>query len=46
MEAEKSSILGLKQAVEQEKTGLREELVRVEQEKLDIDTEKAGMSDF
>lgn len=42
MEAERNSLWGEKQAVEQEKSGLREELVRVEQEKMELDTEKHG----
>ncbi len=42
LEAEKGHLLGEKQAVDQERTGLREELVRVEQEKMDLDNEKAG----
>lgn len=44
MEADKGQLFGEKQAVEQEKTGLREELVRVEQEKLDLDSEKSGIT--
>ena len=42
VEAQNGAILGDKMAVEQEKTGLREELVRVEQEKLDVENEKQG----
>ena len=36
---------GEKSALEQEKSGIREELVRVEQEKMDLDTEKHGELD-
>ena len=44
MENEKAVVYGEKQALEQERSGIREELVRVEQEKMDLDTEKAGKS--
>jgi hypothetical protein len=42
LEAEKDELYQRKGAVELEKFGLREELVRVEQEKMDLDSEKAG----
>ena len=43
MEAEKGELVGLRQAVEQEKSGLKDELLRVEQEKMDLDNEKTGI---
>ena len=42
MEQERAALAGEKQALLQEKYGLREDLVRVEQEKMDLDTEKKG----
>ena len=42
LEAEKSSLSGEKAALEQEKAGIRDDLVRAEQEKMDLDTEKHG----
>ena len=42
LEAEKDELYQRKGAVELEKFGLREELVRVEQEKMDLDNEKSG----
>ena len=37
--------MGEKAALEQEKLGIRDDLVRVEQEKMDLDTEKLGDCD-
>ena len=42
MELEKKAILNEKAVVEQEKIGLSEDLIRVEQQKMDIDAEKSG----
>ena len=42
MEAEHAALHGEKQSIEQQKLVLKEELIRTEQEKLDIDNEKSG----
>lgn len=42
MEAEKNAIASEREVVEQEKRGLRDDLIRVQQEKIDVETEKAG----
>lgn len=44
MEAEKNSIASEREVVEQEKRGLRDDLIRVQQEKIDVETEKAGIT--
>lgn len=42
MEVEQVSLIGEKDVFEMEKIGIKEELVRVEQEKMDFDIEKMG----
>lgn len=42
LENEKAQLAADKISAEQERFGLREELLRVEQEKMDIETEKTG----
>jgi len=44
MESDKLALQKERSALEQEKAGLREELVRVERDKLDGDTEKSGIT--
>jgi len=43
MSEEKAVLISEKGAGEQERVGLREELVRVEQDKMDLETDKSGV---